>query len=255
MIIQTLVVGPIMANCFILGCESTKSAAVIDPGDEADRILLALAKSGLTVSCIINTHGHFDHVGANRPMKESTGAELMIHRLDAPMLNQLAASAAAWGLSAQDSPPPDRFLEDGDTISFGRITLSVIHTPGHTPGGISLFGEQSVFVGDTLFQGSIGRTDFPGGDYGTLIDSIQKKLFLLEDDVRVYTGHGPETSIGRENARTRLRRWHSLLFHGRCPDGRMWRRLEPGGRFHAHIPGRLADWVLDVLVLQDIVIN
>ncbi len=198
MLIKKLAVGPIMANCFILGCEKTHEAAVIDPGDEADRILLALAEAGLTVRQIINTHGHFDHVGANRRIKEVTGAPLLAHPLDAPMLATLSRSAAAWGLSAEDSPAPDRLLEDGDSVTFGTITLKVLHTPGHTPGGISLLADGHLFVGDTLFAGSVGRTDFPGGDFETLKASIRQKLFVLSDEVRVYTGHGPETTIGEE---------------------------------------------------------
>ncbi|MGD9974098.1 MAG: MBL fold metallo-hydrolase [Desulfatirhabdiaceae bacterium] len=198
MIIKSLVVGPIMANCFILGCEKTHKAVVIDPGAESGKILMALANLKLTVEYIINTHGHFDHVGANKKMKEVTGAKLLIHKLDEPMLSMLSTTAAAFGLSAENSPPADQTIEDGDTIQFGDITLTVIHTPGHTPGGISLFCDDSVFVGDTLFEGSIGRTDFPGGDYGTLISSIQKKLFPLGDHVTVYCGHGSETTIGKE---------------------------------------------------------
>ena len=198
MIIKTLAVGPIMANCFILGCEETLEAAVVDPGDDADRILHSLAESSLTVKFIINTHGHFDHVGANKRLHEVTGAPILIHPLDAPMLNQLSASASAWGLSADNSPEPDRKIDDGDKISFGDITLTVIHTPGHTPGGISLHAGKDVFVGDTLFAGSIGRTDFPGGSFETLRESIQKKLFKLDDEVRVHTGHGPSTTIGDE---------------------------------------------------------
>jgi glyoxylase-like metal-dependent hydrolase (beta-lactamase superfamily II) len=198
LIIKTLAVGPIQANCFVLGCEQTLEAAVIDPGGEADRILNALAESSLTTRFIINTHGHFDHVGANKRLKEVTGAPILIHPLDAPMLNQLSSSAAAWGLSADDSPGPDRELNDEDKITFGNITLTVIHTPGHTPGGISLYAGEDVFVGDTLFAGSIGRTDFPGGSFETLKASIQKKLFALDDNVKVYTGHGPSTTIGEE---------------------------------------------------------
>lgn len=198
MIIKTLVVGPIMANSFILGCEETHEAVVIDPGDEADRILLALAESSLRVRYIINTHGHLDHVGANKRLKEITGALILIHPLDAPMLNQVASSAAAWGFAADNSPPPDRELEDGDEVNFGDITLKVIHTPGHTPGGISLSTEREVFVGDTLFAGSIGRTDFPGGSFQTIKQSIRQKLFTLNDDVKVYPGHGPATTIGEE---------------------------------------------------------
>jgi glyoxylase-like metal-dependent hydrolase (beta-lactamase superfamily II) len=203
-IIKSLVVGPIMANCFILGCEKTHKAVVIDPGAESGKILMALANLKLTVEYIINTHGHFDHVGANKKMKEVTGAKLLIHKLDEPMLSMLSNTAAAFGLSAENSPPADQTIEDGDTIQFGDIILTVIHTPGHTPGGISLFCDDSVFVGDTLFEGSIGRTDFPGGDYGTLISSIQKKLFPLGDHVTVYCGHGSETTIGKENVSIRL---------------------------------------------------
>ncbi len=198
MIIKKLTVGPIMANCFILGCEETREAVVIDPGDETDRILTVLEESDLKVKYIIDTHGHFDHVGGNKKLKDITGADIMIHVLDAPMLNHLSASAAAWGFSADDSPSPDKILEEGDTITFGNITLKVIHTPGHSPGGISLYTDGYVFVGDTLFAGSIGRTDFPGGDYKTLISNIRNKLFVLGDDVQVFTGHGPETTIGKE---------------------------------------------------------
>jgi hydroxyacylglutathione hydrolase len=196
-IIQGMAVGPIQANCFILGDEKTREAVVIDPGDEAGRILSALKKSGLTLKYIINTHGHFDHVGADRHLKEKSGAPIMIHKGDAPMLAHLSASAGVWGLRAEDTPA-DQFLKDGDRIVFGRITLEVIHTPGHSPGGISLYTPKDLFVGDTLFAGSIGRTDFPGGDYDQLISSVRNRLFVLGDDVRVYPGHGPETTIGTE---------------------------------------------------------
>ena len=198
MIIKKLEVGPIMANCFILGCESTKEAVVIDPGDDADRILTELAKSELNVKYLINTHGHFDHVGANKRMKEVTGAQLAIHPDDEPMLNELSHSASMFGLSADNSPPADILLKDGDEISFGEMTLKVIHTPGHSKGGICLYTEGHLFAGDTLFAGSIGRTDLPGGDYDTLILNIKQKLLVFDDKTIVYTGHGPETSIGNE---------------------------------------------------------
>ncbi len=198
MIIKDLVVGPIMANCYIVGCEETRKAVVIDPGADEDKILMELARLKLSVQYLLNTHGHFDHVGANKKMKAATGADILIHALDAPMLSRLSASAAAWGMIAEDSPEPDRFLEDGDTISFGNLTLEVMHTPGHTPGGVSFYTDDLVFVGDTLFAGSIGRTDFPGGNYDTLIASIHNKLFRLDDGTRVFSGHGPETSIGQE---------------------------------------------------------
>jgi glyoxylase-like metal-dependent hydrolase (beta-lactamase superfamily II) len=201
-----MALGPIQANCFVLGCEETRQAVVIDPGDDADRILTTLAGDRLTLVYIINTHGHFDHVGANKRLKEATGADILIHRADAPMLSQLSATAAAWGLAAEDSPTADRLLEDGDTITFGTHTLTVLHTPGHTPGGIGLYTEyddagtlkKAVFVGDTLFAGSIGRTDFPGGNFDTLINSIRSRLFTLDESVTVYPGHMGNTAIGIE---------------------------------------------------------
>jgi hydroxyacylglutathione hydrolase len=198
LIIKTLAVGPIQANCFILGCEDTLEAVVIDPGEEGDRILQTVADSNLIVKYIINTHGHMDHVSANKRINEVTGAPIFIHALDAPMLDQVADSAAAWGLKADNSPAPDRELQEGDEVTFGKITLTVLHTPGHTLGGISLYAKDDVFVGDTLFAGSIGRTDFPGGSFETIKESIQQKLFKLGDDVRVHTGHGSTTTIGQE---------------------------------------------------------
>ena len=198
MIIKKLEVGPIMANCFILGCESTKEGVVIDPGDDADRILMELAKSGLKVKYLINTHGHFDHVGANKRMKEVTGAEIAVHPDDEPMFQELSRSSMMFGLSAENSPPADIRLNDGDEITFGEITLKVIHTPGHSKGGICLYTKGYLFAGDTLFAGSIGRTDLNGGDYDTLISSIKEKLLVLEPETVVYTGHGPETTIGNE---------------------------------------------------------
>ncbi|MFO7964901.1 MAG: MBL fold metallo-hydrolase [Desulfobacterales bacterium] len=198
MIIKSLTVGPIMANCYIVGCERTKHAAVIDPGDEAARILTTLSESRLTLTYILNTHGHFDHVGANKPLKDATGAQILIHEADAPMLTHISAMAAGMGMSIENSPPPDRTLSDGDAISVGDIVLTVIHTPGHSPGGVSFYTDGVVFAGDTLFAGSVGRTDFPGGDFNLLKNSIQKRLFALEDHVVVYPGHMGETTIGME---------------------------------------------------------
>jgi len=198
LIIKSLTVGMVAANCFIVGCEKTKKAVVIDPGGDVDQILLSLAELKLSVSYIINTHGHFDHVDGNKRMKEVTGADLMIHSLDAPMLDNLTEIATSFGISTDNSPPPDKTLEDGDEISFGDIVLKVIHTPGHSLGGISLYCDNNVFVGDTLFAGSIGRTDLPGGDYNILISSVVNKLFVLGDSVKVYPGHMGSTTIGHE---------------------------------------------------------
>jgi glyoxylase-like metal-dependent hydrolase (beta-lactamase superfamily II) len=182
----------------VVGCEETRKGVIIDPGDEVDRILLEAAEEKLTIEHIINTHGHFDHVGGNSRLKAATGADLMIHALDAPMLDAVADSAAAWGMRAENSPKPDRLLAEGDEITFGNITFKVIHTPGHTTGGISLVTDGNVFVGDTLFAGSVGRTDFPGGDFNVLKASIQEKLFALDDAVTVWPGHNQETTIARE---------------------------------------------------------
>jgi len=187
LILKTLVVGPIQSNCCIIGCERTREAAVIDPGGDADRILITLAKDKLRCVYIINTHGHFDHSADNKRLKEVTGAQLLIHQADAPMI-----------LHQSDSPPPDRYLGEGDIITFGDISLKVLHTPGHSPGGISLVTDKIVFVGDTLFAGSIGRTDFLGGDYEGLLRNVRKKIFTLGDDVVIYPGHGPKTTVGRE---------------------------------------------------------
>ncbi len=198
MIVKMLVVGPIQANCYILGCERTRQAAVIDPGGDVDKILMALAKDNLRCVYIINTHGHFDHSAENKRLKEVTGAQLIIHRADAPMITHQAASGGMWGMKVDNSPPPDRYVEEGDLITFGDISLKVLHTPGHSGGGISLVTDKTVFVGDTLFAGSIGRTDFPGGDYEGLIRNVREKIFPLGDDVVIYPGHGPKTTVGRE---------------------------------------------------------
>jgi glyoxylase-like metal-dependent hydrolase (beta-lactamase superfamily II) len=210
-ILKAMALGPIQANCYILGCEQTLHAAVIDPGGEPERILTALADYRLTLKYIINTHGHFDHVGANSQLKHATGADLMIHALDAPMLDQLSSSARMFGLAAENSPPPDRTLDDGDRIGFGDITLQVIHTPGHSPGGISLLTDSSVFVGDTLFAGSVGRTDLPGGDPAILKASIQQKLFTLGDHITVYPGHMGQTTIGKERRSNPFVGEHGIL--------------------------------------------
>jgi glyoxylase-like metal-dependent hydrolase (beta-lactamase superfamily II) len=198
MILKMLVVGPIQANCYILGCERNKLAAVIDPGGDANRILMVLAKEGLRLVYIINTHGHFDHTTDNKRLKEVTGAQLAIHRADAPMIVNQSGQGLMWGMRIENSPAPDRYVDEGDMITFGDISLKVLHTPGHSPGGISLSTDKIVFVGDTLFAGSIGRTDLPGGDYDGLIRNVREKIFTLGDDVVVYPGHGPRTTVGQE---------------------------------------------------------
>jgi len=198
LIIETLPVGNLEANCYIIGCEETGQAAVVDPGDEAGRILDRLAKGGLKVAAVVLTHGHADHIGAVGELKKATGAPVMIHAQDGEMLTNPARNLSAWLGEQLSFKPADRLLEDGDTIQVGTVTLEVIHTPGHTPGGICLRAGKDLFTGDTLFARSIGRSDFPGGSHTTLIKSIKSKLLALPEDTKIYPGHGPTSTIGEE---------------------------------------------------------
>lgn len=203
MILLGLEVGSILTNCYIIGCEETREAAVIDPGGDAGRIIKTIEKNNLKVTHIINTHGHIDHIGANKRLKEETGAELIIHENDAPMLTSAGRNLSLLSGSVVSGPAADRLVKEGDTIKVGNtVEFKVLHTPGHTPGGMSLVlkvGDKTLlFVGDTLFNSSIGRTDFPGGSYKQLIDSIKEKLMVYSDDTLVYSGHGPHTTIGFE---------------------------------------------------------
>ena len=201
MIFQSLVVGPLQVNCFVLGCEKTGEAIVIDPGGDVDDILQFLAKANLNLKYILNTHSHLDHVGGNADLKENTSAKIIIHSLDAPDITNISSHGLLFGLRVKDSPPADILIEDGDEIVVGEeIKLKTLHTPGHSRGSCSflLDGYDVVFVGDTLFAGSIGRTDLPGGDYNTLINSVRTKLFTLPDDFKALPGHGPQTTIGYE---------------------------------------------------------
>lgn len=200
MICEILVVGPLAVNCIILGCEETRQGVVVDAGGDAGQIIAAVERLGLNIGQVISTHGHFDHVGANRQVLERFNARLLIHEADAPMLERAAEVAKAYGIRGDNSPLPDEFLRDGMEISFGMCSMKVLHTPGHTQGGCCLYleAEKTVITGDTLFADSIGRTDLPGGSHEQLLASIQSKLFTLPDDVVAYPGHGPETTIGHE---------------------------------------------------------
>lgn len=198
MILKTLVVGLLETNCYILGDERTKDAVVIDPGEDFEEIDKQLKASALKVKYIVLTHGHFDHTGALARLKESTGAQILIHEEDASML--LSSGQAQPFLMDSGAEPcaADRTLKEGDRIQFGENTLEVLHTPGHTPGGISLVNDKMIFTGDTLFCGSVGRTDLAGGSFRKLIDSIKGKLLTRGDDYLIYPGHGPASSIGEE---------------------------------------------------------
>ncbi len=198
MIIKTLEVGPIMTNCYIVVCKQTNEAVVIDPGDEADRIYWELGNLKAKIKYIINTHGHFDHVGGNKELKEKTKADILINKLDEPMLFNLKEHSAMFGLSCENSPKADKYIDENSVVEFGEIKFKVFNTPGHTQGGVSLYDKDAVFVGDTLFASSIGRTDLPGGNHKTIIESIKTKLLTLPESTRVYPGHGPKTTIGKE---------------------------------------------------------
>lgn len=201
MIFKQLPVGPIQTNCYIVGCQKTREGVVIDPGDEPERILAEIKQDKLTIKYILNTHAHFDHILANAALIEATGAPLAIHPLEIPMLRN-GGGASAFGLQAPPSPEPDIQLAEGDKISFGTHTFEVLFTPGHTVGHVSFYEptEAIIFDGDVLFAGGIGRTDLPGGDYETLMASINEKLMTLPDETVVCSGHGPVTTIGRERA-------------------------------------------------------
>ena len=200
MIFETIVVGHLAVNCFILGCETTREAVIVDPGADAQRILDAVKKLDLKVRYVINTHGHFDHVGGNSKVVAATGAPLLVHEADIPFLSRASDVAVMYGLQAENSPAPAEFLKDGMIISFGTCSIKVFHTPGHTPGGCCLYlqSEGKVITGDTLFADSVGRTDFPGSSHEALITGIREKLLVLPDETAVYPGHGPATTIGHE---------------------------------------------------------
>jgi hydroxyacylglutathione hydrolase len=200
MIVERMEVGELRVNCYVVACESTRRAIVIDPGAEAERIARLLKARVYSLAMIINTHGHFDHIGGNAYLKEEFPAALAIHPSDAFMLTDAEANLSSFmpeGLTVL-SPTADRILKDGDRAVAGTVSLEVMHTPGHTPGSICLLGEGVLFSGDTLFRDGVGRTDFPGGDCSQLCDSLAAKIFALSDCIRVCPGHGPETSIGRE---------------------------------------------------------
>jgi len=198
-ILKGIEISSMGENCYIVGCEETREVAVIDPGGDARYIVNFLKENDLKAIYIINTHGHIDHIGGNRGVKEATGAQILIHEQDAKMLVNPASNFSFLMGTKVTSPAADKFIDEGDTVKIGNtVELQVVHTPGHSLGGICLKTGNIVFVGDTLFQGSIGRTDFPGGSYKQLINSIKDKLLCLDDEVIAYPGHGPATTIGFE---------------------------------------------------------
>ncbi|MGO4570515.1 MBL fold metallo-hydrolase [Microvirga sp. 2TAF3] len=194
-------VTPFQQNCTLLWNDTTKKGAVVDPGGDLDRIRKAIADSGVTVEKIILTHGHIDHAGAATELKEELGVPIEgPHEADQPLLERLPEQGRAYGFEGVRAVTPDRFLNEGDTVSVGDMTLEVLHCPGHSPGSVVLFSPQERFalVGDVLFNGSVGRTDLPGGSSSALISSIKDKVLPLGDDVTFICGHGPMSTIGHE---------------------------------------------------------
>jgi hydroxyacylglutathione hydrolase len=205
LLIETFPVGLLQCNCSVIGDPASGEAVVVDPGDDVERVLAILRRHGLTCRAIVNTHTHIDHVGANHELREATGARLMLHEADVPLYDHLPLQAEFLRIG----PPPlratvDEHIHQGDRVRAGAIDLEVLHTPGHTPGSLCfhLDGAAPVlFSGDTLFAGSVGRTDLWGGDHDQEIASIRSRLLALDDRTRVVAGHGPETTIGRERQR------------------------------------------------------
>lgn len=200
MLIDKITAGELSANCYLIACEKQKEAVLIDPGAEAGRILERTEKSGCRVKRIIATHGHIDHTGAAAELLEKITPSplLCIHPNDAAMLQDSEANLAGFAGIPFSPLKAHAEIEDGDIIKAGDIQLAVVHTPGHTPGGICLLGEEALFTGDTLFAGGIGRTDLPGGSHEELLKSIKDRILSMDERIKIYPGHGPESTVGAE---------------------------------------------------------
>jgi hydroxyacylglutathione hydrolase len=200
MILESFPVGPLQCNCTLLGDEASGEAIVIDPGEEVSRIHKLITSRGLKLKQILITHAHIDHVGGALQLKRLTGAPIYLNENDLPLLAMMGEQAAWLGVPTPETAPPDEGLADGRQVGLAAFPANVIHTPGHTQGSICLHFAplKMVIAGDTLFAGSIGRTDLPGGNSGQIIDSIHSRLLNLPDETRVIPGHGPSTAIGRE---------------------------------------------------------
>ncbi len=198
MILEQIPTGPIGTNCYLLGDPETRRAAVIDPGGDAPVILDLLRHHDLTIELLVATHGHWDHVGAVHALKQATGARFLAPEGDLELIRNASTSALLFGAVIDPPPDPDGFLAEGDVLSVGKVRLQVLAAPGHTPGHVILVGPGFAFVGDVIFAGSVGRTDLPGGDWETLMESIRTKILTLPDDTVLYPGHGPPTTVRRE---------------------------------------------------------
>lgn len=195
--LKIFTVGPMEANCYILYNPDKRAGLIIDPGAEGSHLIKFIKQEKISINYIVNTHGHPDHIGANRKIKEHTNAPILIHQYDAPMLAKSGSVLSLIFPLESSSPLADTFIKDGDLIECAGMKLKVLHTPGHTPGGISLLIDDSIFTGDTLFSGSIGRSDLPGGSPQVLLNSI-KKILSLDENLIIYPGHGPSTTVRQE---------------------------------------------------------
>jgi glyoxylase-like metal-dependent hydrolase (beta-lactamase superfamily II) len=198
--VYVLPVGPLQENCSIVEHVPTRTAAAIDPGDEGEAIAAFMSERGLSLTTILLTHGHFDHVGAVGHLKALTGAKVHAHPGDAGLIAAAERHGAHYGIPVAPVPPADAPVDDGDTVPFGDSAFRVLHTPGHSPGSVTYLLGEWAFVGDLIFAGSIGRTDLPGGSMPTILRSIREKIFTLDDGVELIPGHGPDTTVGRERA-------------------------------------------------------
>lgn len=200
MILESLIVGPIWTNCFVIGDEKTCEGTIIDPGGDPGEIMRVVKNTGLDIKFIIATHGHFDHISAINQLKKKLECDFLIHKDDLLFVRESKRAAKIWDFDIEQVPDPDKHVNEGDVLNLGAIELRILHTPGHSPGGISIYiqGEKVLFSGDTLFQSSIGRTDLPMGSMEDLARSIKNKLYALPEDTIVYTGHGTQTTIGEE---------------------------------------------------------
>lgn len=195
---DSVIVGALETNCYLVYCTESLECAIVDPGAEAQKIFHLITKKSLNPVVLLNTHGHIDHIGANKDIKERFNIPLCIHALDKSMLENVQQLELSFFLGAKESPSPDKYLEDGDMVKLGNSSLQVIHTPGHSPGSVSFLGDGFILSGDTLFYGGVGRADLPGGSWDELERSIKNKILTLPDETIVLPGHGPTTSVGQE---------------------------------------------------------
>jgi len=197
---RRLTVGPFQSNCYIVGPTAAGRLVVIDPGDEGDRIVAGVHEAGDEVAAILLTHAHLDHVGAVARLVREFGAPVYLHPADRPLYDRAVEQGLQFGVRIESPPPPDEVFEEGQTLVIDDLSFTVLHTPGHSPGGVTLVGGSGAFVGDSVFAGSIGRTDLPGGDTDMLLEAIVTKILSLPPATRLFPGHGPETTVAAEAA-------------------------------------------------------